>query len=267
VPFKGDALDDLPLLEVLRQASEQIFVPMTVGGGIRSYKAKDDTWVEALQVAAAYFRAGADKISIGSDAVYAAQKYYAANKQTFGDSSIEQISTNYGAQAVVISVDPKRAWVASKKEKDAMKKTDNEASRKFIITHPTARGPNGETMCWYRCTVSGGRKDTDLDAIQLCKASQALGAGEIMLNCIDTDGKQSGFELPLISLVKQHVSIPVIASSGAGSPDHFVDVFTKTNPPVDAALAAGIFHRKQVAISQVKAALASAHLPVRDHHA
>mmetsp|Transcript_27042 Transcript_27042/g.83016 ORF Transcript_27042/g.83016 Transcript_27042/m.83016 type:complete len:561 (+) Transcript_27042:115-1797(+) len=253
--FKGEPVADLPLLDVLRRASTKVFVPLTIGGGVRGYAdTVTGAQVSALDVASAYFRAGADKVSIGSDAVHAAQRFLSfteeADQRRFledpENSSISQISKVYGAQAVVVSVDPKRAWT-----------TDG----KYVVDHPTARGPNGESRCWYRCTVSGGRKDTDLDAVDLAIASERLGAGEIMLNCIDTDGKNSGFELPLLSLVKQHVSIPVVASSGAGCPQHFLDVFQKTN--ADAALAAGIFHRKEVPIAAVKQCLHDNHVPVR----
>jgi len=166
--FKGEPVADLPLLDVLRRASERVFVPLTIGGGVRSYARVDGTAVDAVDVAAAYFRAGADKVSIGSDAVRAARAYYARNETPDGTSSLERIADIYGAQAVVVSVDPRRAWLAA----------DDEATEKHVVDpHPTARGPNGETRCWYRCTVRGGREATDLCAVRLCVAAQALGAG------------------------------------------------------------------------------------------
>ena len=103
---------------------------------------------------------------------------------------------------------------------------------------------------WYQCTVKGGREARDLDVVQLTTSCAALGAGEILLNCMDHDGMNQGFDIELVSLVKSKIAIPVIASSGAGKPDHFTDVFAKTN--CEAALAAGIFHRNQVSITQVK---------------
>ena len=105
-------------------------------------------------------------------------------------------------------------------------------------------------ICWYQCTVKGGREGRDLDAIQLVQTCEKLGAGEILLNCIDKDGTNSGFDIELINHIREAVSIPVIASSGAGKVDHFSEVFEKTD--VEAALAAGIFHREEVPIEAVK---------------
>ncbi len=130
---------------------------------------------------------------------------------------------------------------------------------------PTVRtatpGPAGEQFCWWQCTVKGGREGRDLDAVELAQAVEALGAGEILLNCIDRDGQGTGFDLELVSAVAGAVGIPVIASSGAGTPDHFSEVFEAT--PASAALAAGIFHRREVPISDVKAAMAARGLPTR----
>ncbi len=107
--------------------------------------------------------------------------------------------------------------------------------------------------CWYQSTVKGGREGRDVDAMELAKACEELGAGEILLNCIDKDGTNSGFDLELINQVRSAVSIPVIASSGAGRVEHFSEVFEETS--AEAALAAGIFHRQEVPISAVKAHL------------
>ena len=122
-------------------------------------------------------------------------------------------------------------------------------------------GPRGEEFCWWQCTVKGGREGRDVDATELARAAEALGAGEILLNCIDRDGTGAGFDTELINAVTSSVSIPVIASSGAGAPSHFVDVFEGTS--ASAALAAGIFHRGEVGIDEVKAAMAAAGLPTR----
>ena len=107
----------------------------------------------------------------------------------------------------------------------------------------------------------GGREGRDLDAVQLVSSCEALGAGEILLNCIDKDGTNSGFDFELINHVRSAVTIPVIASSGAGSAAHFVDVFKKTD--AEAALAAGIFHRREVPIAEVKAALEQSGIEIR----
>jgi glutamine amidotransferase/cyclase len=241
--FREGVVEDMPMLQVLEQASKSIFVPLTVGGGIRSYTdpKSGQTW-SALEVAARYFRAGADKISIGSDAVHASESLIAQNGKKSGESSIEVISRVYGAQAVVISIDPKRVYAAIKDDVD----------KKHVVVDldDGSSGPNGEKYCWYQCTVKGGREARDICAVTVAKSAQQLGAGEIMLNCIDMDGQGKGFDLPLMRAVSNAVSIPVIASSGAGNEGHFVEVFSETG--VQAALAAGMFHRKEVAIQSCK---------------
>lgn len=245
--FRQGVIDDMPMLRVLEEASKNIFVPLTVGGGIRDYKDEASGKVYgALEVASRYFRAGADKVSIGSDAVYAAEEYYKCDGKKSGKTSIETISSVYGVQAVVISIDPKRVYVASPNDVP-----DNSKHVVVKLEEGEDRlGPNGEQYCWYQCTVKGGREERDICAVSVAKATEALGAGEIMLNCIDSDGQCNGYDLPLMKAVSNAVSIPVIASSGAGKAEHFTDVFQKTN--VKAALAAGMFHRKEVEIMDVK---------------
>ncbi|KAI5065446.1 hypothetical protein GOP47_0020141 [Adiantum capillus-veneris] len=236
--FRDFPLGDMPMLEVLRQTSEKVFVPLTVGGGIRDFKDKNGVSYSSLEVAAEYFRSGADKISIGSDAVYAAEEFVNTGIKT-GKSSLEQISHVYGNQAVVVSIDPRRVYV----------KNPNDVSFKTIELEKP--GPNGEKYAWYQCTVSGGRENRQIGAYELAQAVEELGAGEILLNCIDCDGQGQGFDLDLVKLVCDAVSIPVIASSGAGAPEHFSQVFQKTS--ASAALAAGIFHRQEVNIAESKA--------------
>mmetsp|Transcript_36231 Transcript_36231/g.113122 ORF Transcript_36231/g.113122 Transcript_36231/m.113122 type:complete len:535 (-) Transcript_36231:111-1715(-) len=240
--FRGDVVD-APMLRVLELTSEHVFVPLCIGGGIRDYTDSKGVFHSALDVATSYFRSGADKVSIGSDAVYAAEKYR-STKVKDGSSCIEQISNVYGRQAVVISVDPKRVYVTSKDE----------------TSHTVLEVEDGK-LCWWQCTVKGGREVRDLDAFELAQACEALGAGEILLNCIDKDGQNNGFDIALIRQMKASVSIPVIASSGAGKPQHFIDVFQATN--ADAGLAAGIFHRREVGIDEVKAAVSSSGIPCR----
>ena len=228
------------MLRVLKQTSKTVFVPLTIGGGIRDYIDKNGRQYSALAVAEEYFRSGADKISIGSDAVFIAEEYLKTGEKT-GESSIEKISKVYGNQAVVISIDPRRVCV----------------HRPDAVPHPVVEtrlpGPQGEKYCWFQCTVQGGREGRDLDAITLARVCEALGAGEILLNCIDRDGTNSGFDIELINAVKGAVTIPVIASSGAGCAEHFQEVFEETD--VESALAAGIFHRREVPISEVKSFL------------
>ena len=122
-------------------------------------------------------------------------------------------------------------------------------------------GPRGEEYCWWACTIRGGRETRDLDVVELAQAVEALGAGELLLNSIDRDGSNAGFDLELVRQVKAAVRIPVIASSGAGNPVHFADVFQNTD--ADAALGAGIFHRGEYTVRQVKDHLAEQGLPVR----
>ncbi len=246
--FRDFPMQDQPMIEVLEKTSQNVFVPLTIGGGIREFTDSDGVSYTSLDVASAYFRSGADKISIGSDAVYAVEEYLKTGKKS-AKSSIEQISQVYGAQAVVISVDPQRVYVQHPDE--TMHST----------IHTETPGPNGEHYCWYQCTVKGGREGRDIDVVQLVKVCQDLGAGEILLNCIDKDGTNSGFDLELITLVKKSVSIPVIASSGAGNAAHFVEVFEQTS--TDAALAAGIFHRREVSIEEVKQAVQAAGIEIR----
>ncbi|KAJ9648854.1 Histidine biosynthesis bifunctional protein hisB [Coniosporium apollinis] len=247
--FRNCPVADTPMLEILRRTSETVFVPLTIGGGIRDTEDTDGTKISALEVATLYFKSGADKVSIGSDAVTAAEEYFARGKQLSGTTAIETISRAYGNQAVVVSVDPRRVYVSSQ---------DSTAHHTIRTSTP---GPYGEEYCWYQCTVKGGREGRDFDVHQLVTAVEAMGAGEILLNCIDKDGTNSGFDLELISDVKASIKIPVIASSGAGNPGHFGEVFTKTT--TDAALGAGMFHRGEYTVKQVKEYLRDQGLLVR----
>jgi len=235
--FRDFPLEDMPMLEVLRRTSQNVFVPLTIGGGIRNYIDQNGRSYSALEVAAEYFRSGADKVSIGTDAVYIVEEYLRTGNKT-GTSAIESISRVYGSQAVVISIDPRRVYVPSPR------------STRHPVMETQRPGPAGERFCWYQCTVNGGRRGRDLDAVTLARACEELGAGEILLNCIDRDGTNQGFDVELIEAVSQAVSIPVIASSGAGRVEHFAEVFLQTE--AESALAAGIFHRREVPIDAVK---------------
>ncbi|MFP7755084.1 imidazole glycerol phosphate synthase subunit HisF [Thermodesulfobacteriota bacterium B35] len=235
--FRDFPLQDMPMLEVLRETSKNVFVPLTIGGGIRDFTDRLGRRYSALEVASEYFRSGADKISIGSDAVLIVEEVLASGRST-GLSSIEQIARVYGNQAVVISVDPRRVYV------------DSPDAVPHQVIETDIPGPGGERYCWYQCTIRGGREGRNLDAVTLARTCEKLGAGEILLNCIDRDGTNAGFDLELIRAVKAAVTIPVIASSGAGSAAHFLEVFTGTD--AEAALAAGIFHRKEVPVGEVK---------------
>ncbi|CAG8603903.1 8834_t:CDS:2, partial [Acaulospora morrowiae] len=208
--FRNCPLADLPMLEILKLTSETVFVPLTIGGGIRDVTDPNGKYYTALEVAGEYFRSGADKVSIGSDAVYAVEKYLSNNSKLSGDTAIETIAHAYGSQAVVISVDPRRIYV----------KSPNDAPGHHVIN----------------TKYPGGREGRDVDVHQLVTACETMGAGEILLNCMDKDGTNSGYDLELIQDVKMAVKIPVIASSGAGKLEHFSEVFSETK--VEAALAA-----------------------------
>ena len=189
------------LLDSVRSTARTLFVPFTVGGGIRQ-----------LEDAAAVFDAGADKIAINSAAVHE-------------PGLIGKIAGRFGSQAVVVAIDAKRV--------------------------------EGN----YRVFVAGGRISTGRDAIQWAQEAANCGAGEILLTSMDRDGTQSGFDCELVRAVAEAVSIPVIASGGAGSPRDFIEVFREGR--ADAALAASIFHFGIENISQLKRQLHDAHIPVR----
>lgn len=248
--FRDCPVKDLPMLEILKRTSETVFVPLTIGGGIRDMRdpesGKD---VTALEVAKLYFESGADKVSIGSDAVVASEEYYGNGRKLSGKTGIETISAAYGNQAVVVSVDPKRVFV------------ERPSHTKHHCVKTSLPSEDGKEYVWYACTIKGGRETRDVDVVELVQAVEAMGAGEILLNAIDRDGSNRGYDLELINMVKGAVKIPVIASSGAGNPAHFSEVFEKTK--TDAALGAGMFHRGEYTVAQVKEHLARDGLLVR----
>ncbi|ODN82694.1 imidazoleglycerol phosphate synthase, cyclase subunit [Cryptococcus amylolentus CBS 6039] len=266
--FRQSALLDQPMLEVVKAAAETCFVPLTIGGGIKDTVDPDGTVHSALEVAGTYFRSGADKVSIGSEAVIAVEEMLereARGEPAFsGKTGIENISKGYGRQAVVVSIDPKRVyvdtsspdWLSSfpQKHLPSLIVGDNATSR----TAPQEKGK----AWWYQCTISGGRAVRDIDVVQLAKGVERLGAGEILLNSVDRDGSGAGFDLDLIKLVKGAVGIPVVSSSGAGGPGDFEEVFRETG--TEAALAAGIFHRGEVGIDEVKSFLEEKKMAVRN---
>src|SRR5271170_4375444 len=164
--FRNCPLVDLPMLEILRRTAERVFVPLTIGGGIRDLVDPDGTKHSALDVTTTYFQSGADKVSIGSDAVLAVEAYLSRGKTLVGTTSIETIAAAYGNQAVVVSVDPRRVYVTSSHD------TPHHAIK---VSRP---GPNGEQYAWYQCTIRGGREGRDLDVRQLVQAVEHMGAGE-----------------------------------------------------------------------------------------
>lgn len=188
--------------DILREVASQIFIPLTVGGGINTVEDFDRV-----------LKCGADKVSVNSGAIKNPQLIYDAAKK-------------YGNQCVVISADVKRV--------------------------------NGQ----FRVFAKGGREDTGLEGISWIRHCVELGAGEVVLNSIDTDGVKGGFDIEMLKAVSDAVDVPVIASGGAGSIDDFTELF-KQLPKVDAGLAASIFHFGEVSITELKQRLAAEDIPMR----
>ena len=188
--------------DILTQVAENIFIPLTVGGGINTVEDFDRV-----------LKCGADKVSVNSGAIR-------------NPDLIPRAAEKYGNQCVVISADVKRV--------------------------------NGE----FHIFAKGGREDTGMEAISWIKRCVENGAGEVVVNSIDTDGVRGGFDLELLKLVCNAVNVPVIASGGAGCEQDFVDLF-KEIPTIDAGLAASIFHFGQVKISDLKQTLKQNGITVR----
>lgn len=191
------------VVDLVRRVAECVFIPFTVGGGIRT--------VEDFRK---LLREGADKISINSSAIQ--------NPQLIHDAA-----EKFGSQCVVVAIDVKRR-------------------------------PDGSGWNVYR---SGGRIDTGLDAVEWARKAEALGAGEILLTSMDGDGTKAGYDLDVTRAIAEAVLIPVIASGGAGTLEHFKDAFTVGK--ADAALAASLFHYKELEIRQVKEYLRKEGISVR----
>jgi cyclase len=211
------------LAETVRRTARELFVPFTVGGGIRS-----------LDDASAVFDAGCDKITINSAAVAE-------------PSVITAIANRFGSQAVVLAIDAKRAAAAERVGTGALARSDGAQLR------------NSTTAA--EVYVSGGRKPTGRDAIAWAKEAESRGAGEIMLTSMDRDGTRAGFDCELTAALTSAVSIPVIASGGAGSVAHFAEVFRQGR--ADAALAASIFHFGIASIGELKQQLQAEGIPMR----
>jgi cyclase len=195
-------------LEIVSATAEQVFIPLTVGGGIRTV---DD--VDRM------LRAGADKIAVNTAAIHRPEL-------------VAEIADRFGNQVLVLSVDARR-----------------------VSTGATADCPSG-----FEVTTHGGRKSAGLDAIEWAVRATELGAGEILLNAMDADGTEDGFDLELIRAVRREVSIPVIASGGAGAAEHFPPA---VEAGADAVLAATIFHFGKVRVGEVKESLSGAGYAVR----
>ncbi|NQP54959.1 imidazole glycerol phosphate synthase subunit HisF [Streptococcus suis] len=189
-------------VDMVRRVAEQVFIPFTVGGGIRS--------VEDMNK---MLKAGADKVSVNSSAV--------ANPQLIADCA-----EKFGNQCVVVAIDAKKV----------------------------------EDGSWH-VFVAGGRKDTGIDLLDWTKKVVSLGAGEILLTSMDKDGTKSGFDIEMLNAVANVVTVPIIASGGAGNSQHILEVFEKT--PATGALAASIFHYGEVSIADTKQAMRQNGIEVR----
>ncbi|MGY1594595.1 imidazole glycerol phosphate synthase subunit HisF [Geodermatophilus sp. SYSU D00708] len=192
--------------DVVRRTAESVFIPLTVGGGVRSV---DD--VDRL------LRAGADKVAVNTAAV--------ARPEV-----ISEITDRFGNQVLVLSLDARRC-------------------------RDGARTDSG-----FEITTHGGRRGTGRDAVEWVAQAAELGVGEVLLNSMDADGTQAGFDLELIRAVRREVTVPLIASGGAGEPEHFPPA---VEAGADAVLAASVFHFGKLRIGEVKAALDGAGVPVR----
>ncbi|WP_353942023.1 imidazole glycerol phosphate synthase subunit HisF [Streptomyces sp. HUAS MG91] len=187
--------------DVVRRTAEQVFIPLTVGGGVRT--AED---VDKL------LRAGADKVGVNTAAIARPEL-------------IREIAERFGRQVLVLSVDARRTESGS-----------------------------------FEVTTHGGRRSAGIDAVEWAHQAAELGAGEILLNSMDADGTKDGYDLEMISAVRKHVSVPVIASGGAGRLDHFAPAVAAG---ADAVLAASVFHFGDLRIGEVKSSLREAGCPVR----
>ena len=215
-------------LETIRRVATELAVPLTAGGGIRS-----------LDDARTVIRAGADKITVNTAAVTRHEL-------------ITELSQEFGAQAVVLAIDAKL-------------ESSSAANRGCVVVANSSETPpvvesQVEKPHWD-VRIRGGRDSTHLDALDWAKLAVELGAGEILLTSMDRDGTQSGFDIVLTNAISSSVSVPVIASGGAKSPQHFAEVFTAG--AADAALAASIFHDETQSIRALKQFLASQNIEVR----
>ena len=193
------------ILDVVQRTAEQVFMPLTVGGGVRT-----------IEDVRALLSAGSDKVSINSAACE-------------DPDFVRRAADRFGSQCIVVNIDPKRV------HKD------------------------GEEA--WEIHINGGRTPTGLYAVQWAQEVERLGAGEIVLTSMDCDGTCDGYDLPITSAVSEAVSIPVVASGGAGHPDHLVDAILRGK--ADAALAASIFHFGQFSIAETKLVMRNAGIPVR----
>jgi imidazole glycerol-phosphate synthase subunit HisF len=210
------------MYDVVRRTAEQVFIPLTVGGGVRSVSDVD-----------ALLRAGADKVSLNTAAI--------ARPELLREAAVQ-----FGSQCVVLSVDARRT---------------GQGTTPAGALPPGALPPGaGPTPSGFEVTTHGGRRGTGIDAVDWARRATELGAGEILLNSMDADGTEAGFDLELIRLVRAAVTVPVIASGGAGELAHFGPAI---DAGADAVLAASVFHFGTLRVGEVKEALRASGHPVR----
>ena len=193
------------MLDVVRRTAEQVFMPLTVGGGIRT-----------LEDIRRLLQAGCDKVSINSTACK-------------NPEFVKQAAERFGSQCIVVNIDPRRVFREGKE--------------------------------FWEVFINGGRTPTGLEAVDWAEQVEALGAGEIVVTSMDRDGTKDGYDLPITSAVSQRVQIPVVASGGAGRPEHLVDAILIGK--ADAVLAASIFHFGEFTIEQTKRMMAENGIPIR----
>jgi cyclase len=195
------------MLDVVRRTAEQVFIPLTVGGGVRAVADVD-----------ALLRAGADKVSVNTAAIARPEL-------------LAELARQFGSQCIVLSVDAR--------------------------TVPAGSAP---TRSGWEVTTHGGRQGTGIDAVEWARRGAELGVGEILLNSMDADGTKAGFDLPMLRAVRAVVTVPVIASGGAGAAGDFAPA---VRAGADAVLAASVFHFGELTIGEVKAAMAAEGITVR----
>jgi len=223
------------ILDVVRRTAEQVFMPLTVGGGIKSL---DD--IRNLLLA------GADKVSINTTAVH-------------DPEFIKAASMRFGSQCIVVAIDAKRVVKHDKDFKPPLNWVDDPKYKVLFLSGTELHTPH-PTLKWEVYT-HGGRKPMGIDAVAWARKMEEYGAGEILLTSMNQDGQKTGYDLELTRAVAEAVSIPVIASGGAGNLEHIYDGFTKGK--ADAALAASIFHFREYTIRQAKEYLKERGVPVR----